>query len=42
VQRRHLQTCGGSASNFHTANGFDVPLSTRRLLRNESYQNYRD
>jgi hypothetical protein len=34
-------TCGGSASDFHTANGFDVPLSMRRLLRNQSHQNYR-
>jgi hypothetical protein len=33
--------CGGSASDFHTANGFDTPLLLRRLLRNESHQNYR-
>lgn len=34
-------SCGGSSSSFHTANGFDTPLSVRRLLRNESTQSYR-
>jgi ADYC domain len=34
-------SCGGSTSDFHTVNGLDTPLSTRRLLRNESSQNYR-
>jgi hypothetical protein len=33
--------CGGDTSDFHTANGFDTPLATRRLLRNESHQSYR-
>lgn len=35
-------SCGGSTSDFHAAAGFDAPLATRRLLRNESHQNYRD
>jgi hypothetical protein len=35
-------TCGGSNSDFHTAGGFDTPIASRRLLRNESHQNYRD
>lgn len=34
-------SCGGSTSSFHTANGFDTSLWVRRLLRNESFQNYR-
>jgi len=33
-------SCGGTTSTFHTASGFDIPLAVRRLLRNESYQNY--
>ena len=32
--------CGGSSSDFHSANGFDTPLASRRLLRNESHQSY--
>ncbi len=34
-------SCGGTSSTFHTATGFDIPLAVRRLLRNESHQNYR-